>query len=365
MEGLIYLADGTVYRCSGFGAEATRVGELVFNTSMVGYQEMMTDPACAGDIAVMTYPLIGNYGICEEGYESPQIHALGMIVKEVCTEPSNNKCETDIDTWFRKNGVPGVWGLDTRELTKRIRNEGSMKCVISTEGISVAKAKEICDTTMLRTDLMYDVCVKEPTAVPAQGEEKFNVAVIDMGTTKSILNVLTKRGCKLTLFPCDSSADEIMAIDPDGIYITSGPGDPTAAKHAINAVKRLMAEHEDLPIFGVGMGHEILALAAGGQTFKLKYGHHGSNHGINDVDKDRSFTAPHNHSYAVNPESVMLKGFEITHINLNDATVEGIRHRNRPVFSLQFHPEASKDTKDSAYVIDRFISLMKGRKENA
>ena len=359
MEGLIYLEDGTVFKGQGFGAPATAVGELVFNTSMTGYQEILTDPSYKGQIIDMTYPLVGNYGISECDNESDKIHAFGLIVKDLCETPSNSMCVKTLGRWLDENGVPGVYDIDTRKITKIIRKNGTVKCLISTEGISISEAKELCDKTMLRNDWMKEVSVKTKTVImPEQkkADKAYRVAVMDFGVKANILNSLKKRGCELILYPYGTAAEEILADDPDGILLTNGPGDPEEATEAIEEVKKLI--QSEIPIFGICMGHQILALAFGGETYKLKYGHRGGNHGVYDKDTKRSYITSQNHGYAVNHESVILKGLEVTHLNLNDGTVEGMAHRDLPVFSVQFHPEASPGPTDTAYLFDKFISLL-------
>ena len=359
MEGLIYLEDSTVFKGQGFGASGTAVGELVFNTSMTGYQEILTDPSYKGQIIDMTYPLVGNYGISEHDNESDKIHAFGLIVKDLCETPSNSMCVKTLDHWLDENGVPGVYDIDTRKITKIIRKNGTVKCLISTEGISISEAKELCDKTMLRNDWMKEVSVKTKTVImPEQkkADKAYRVAVMDFGVKANILNSLKKRGCELILYPYGTAAEEILADDPDGILLTNGPGDPEEATEAIEEVKKLI--QSEIPIFGICMGHQILALAFGGETYKLKYGHRGGNHGVYDKDTKRSYITSQNHGYAVNHESIILKGLEVTHLNLNDGTVEGMAHRDLPVFSVQFHPEASPGPTDTAYLFDKFISLL-------
>ena len=365
MEGLIYLEDGTVFKGRGFGARGTAVGELVFNTSMTGYQEILTDPSYKGQIINMTYPLAGNYGVSAIDNESEGIHAFGLVVKDLCDMPSNSNSIKSLDQWLREEGVPGVFGVDTRQITKRIRRSGTVKCLISTDGISISKAKELCDAGELRGDWMKEVAVKEKYVIEPDGDEaKLDVAVLDFGVKANILRCLKARGCRLTVYPYATPAEEILKDRPDGIFLTNGPGDPEEAQEAIEEVRKLIRMSE-IPMFGICMGHQILALALGGKTYKLKYGHRGGNHGVYDKETKRSYITSQNHGYAVQHESIILKGMEVTHLNLNDGTVEGMEHRDLPVFSVQFHPEASPGPNDNAYLFNKFINMMKGDRENA
>ena len=367
MEGLIYLEDGTVFKGTGFGFKGTAVGELVFNTAMTGYQKILTDPSYKGQIINMTYPLIGNYGISSVDNESEKVHAFGVVVKDLCDMPSNSNSIMTIDKWLRDMGVPGVFGVDTRQITKKIRNKGTVKCVISTEGISISEAAEICDRGQIRGDWMKEAAVKEKTVMKSlsdSDEKPLSVAVIDFGVKGNILTCLRERNCELTLYPYGTLAEQILAGKPDGIFLTNGPGDPEKAEEAIEEVRHLI-NMSGIPMFGICMGHQVLAIALGGKTYKLKYGHRGGNHGVFDKNTRRSYITSQNHGYAVQYESIILKGMEITHLNLNDGTVEGMEHRDLPIFSVQFHPEASPGPNDTGYLFDKFIAMMKEDKNNA
>ncbi len=355
MDGILVFEDGTVIKGKGFGKKATNVGELVFNTSIVGYQEILTDPSYAGQIINLAYPLIGNYGISIEGRESDRIHAFGLIARSVSATPSHYTSIGRIDDWMEQMGTPGISGVDTRAITRKIRNFGTMKCLISTEDISLVEAKDLCAKTTLRQDQMKDVGVKEVVHVEGQGQR---VAVLDFGVKDSILKNLLALGCDLWVFPYSSTAEQILAIKPDGILLSNGPGDPEAATEAVKEIAKLL--ECNIPIFGICMGHQVLALAVGGETYKLKFGHRGGNHGVYDKDTGLSSITSQNHGFAVKAESVISKGMEITHTNLNDGTVEGMKHTTLPFFSVQFHPEASPGPQDSAYLFTRFADLMKG-----
>ncbi len=358
MEALLYLEDGTVITGKGFGHKTTKVGELVFNTGMTGYQKTLTDPSYMGQIITMTYPLIGNYGISKIDNESDKIYAFGLVAKDICFTPSNSNCIMNIDQWLKDMKIPGIWKVDTRRIAKKIRNEGTIKCVISNEGITVEEAQKLCSETVLRSDWMKIAATAEKKVIEApEGMKTKKVAVLDFGVKKSILDGLNIRGCELHLFPYGTSAEEIMSIKPDGIFLTNGPGDPEAAVEAIAVTKDIMGT---VPTFGICMGHQILALASGGKTYKLKYGHRGANHGVYDKDTNRSYITSQNHGYAVDSNSIILKGMEVTHINLNDGTVEGMKHRDLPIFSVQYHPEASPGPNDNQYLFDKFVNMMEG-----
>ena len=382
MKGQLYLEDGSLYEAEGFGAEATFVGELVFNTSLTGHQKILTDPSYCGQIITMTYPLIGNYGINNEDDQSDKVYAYGLVVKEKCDVPSNYRNEQSLDSWLAEMGIPAIAGVDTRKITRRIRQEGTVKCVISTENKSVIELKKLCDETPLQGNYMKEASwakdiyndkdraedgAKSQTSDVLQGaegaEKKYKVAVLDFGAKKSILDDLERSGCQIQIFPYGFTAEEVLAYEPEGVFLSNGPGDPKEAKEAIAEVKKLMeATRTDgrmLPMFGICMGHQILALAAGGETYKLKYGHRGSNHGVYNKENDRSYITSQNHGYAVRAESLLLKNMEVTEINLNDKTVEGMKHRDRPIFSVQYHPEANPGPTDSGYLFEKFVEMMK------
>lgn len=352
MDGLLYLEDGTVYWGKSFGYKGTTVGELVFNTSMTGYQEILTDPSYAGQIINMTYPLIGNYGINDEENESDQIHAKGLVVKTISENPSNYKCKKSLNEWLIEMKIPGVYDVDTRSVTRKVRKEGTMKCVISNEGISLDDAKTICSESTLAQDYMKKVGVKDIIHIQGKGHR---VAVLDFGIKNNIIHSLKKRNCDIYIFPYYSKYQDIQSINPDGLLLSNGPGDPKEAIEAVTEVRKLITQ---LPTFGICMGHQVLALAVGGDTYKLKYGHRGGNHGVYDKNSGKAYITSQNHGYAVKSESVILKGMDITHINLNDGTVEGMQHNSLPVFSVQFHPEASPGPRDTAYLFDNFIKIM-------
>lgn len=352
MEGLLYLEDGTALKGKGFGFSKTTVGELVFNTSMTGYQEILTDPSYAGQIINFTYPLIGNYGITDADNESSHIHALGMAAKNICFTPSNYKSSKTIDQWLTEMKVPGIFEIDTRAVTRRIRSHGTMKCVLSNEGISPSEAKALCQETSLQNDSMKRAGVRRVKHVEGGGPR---IAIMDFGMKETILRSFIQRNCDVYIFPYGTTAEEMLAVNPDGVFLTNGPGDPQEAVEAVAEIKKFVGK---IPLFGICMGHQVLALAMGGKTFKMAYGHRGGNHGVYDKDTGRSYITSQNHGYVVAPQSIILNGMEVTHFNLNDGTVEGMKHRSYPIFSVQYHPEASPGPCDSDYLFDRFISLM-------
>ncbi len=365
MEALLFLEDGSVFRGKGFGFRGTAVGELVFNTSMTGYQEILTDPSYKGQIITMTYPLVGNYGISREDNESEKIHAFGLVIRDLCETPSNEKSIQSLDQWLKEQQIPGIYSVDTRQITRKIRKNGTVKALISTEGITISQARRLCEEGQLRGDWMKTVAVREKQTLADPGTgQPLHVAVLDFGVKRNILRTLQERGCRLTLYPYGTPAEEILADAPDGIFLTNGPGDPEEATEAIEEVKKLIRLSE-IPMFGICMGHQILAIALGGKTYKMKYGHRGGNHGVYDKNTKRSYITSQNHGYAVQYESIILKGMEITHLNLNDGTVEGMEHRDFPIFSVQFHPEGSPGPGDNAYLFDKFIDNMKKAKAEA
>lgn len=353
MMGLLYLEDGSVYEGNGFGKVGTSVGELVFNTSMTGYEEILTDPSYAGQVINMTYPLIGNYGVNSSEKESPKVYAKGFIVKNICENPSNYRCEGSLHEMLRSMGVVGIYDVDTRSITKKIRNSGSMKCVISNDNTSIDEIKKLLKKTQLKNNFMEAVSTKEVIKIEGTGSR---VALIDFGAKSNIIRNLKERKCEIIIFPYNTSYEKVMSIKPQGVLLSNGPGDPKTAIEGINLAKKLI---NHIPVFGICLGHQILALALGGDTYKMKFGHRGGNHGVYDKEIKKAFITSQNHGYAVAAESLKNKDVKITHINLNDNTVEGIRHSSLPVFSVQFHPEGAPGPTDASYLFDKFIRNMK------
>lgn len=355
MKALIILEDGAVFEGRSFGASGQRCGEIVFNTSITGYQEVLTDPSYKGQIVTMTYPLIGNYGINEEDVESRGIFVEGFIVKECCRYPSNWRSKNDLSTYLKENNVLGIEGIDTRALTKHIRLKGAMNAIISTDDSDIEKLKNKLKKFpgLLGRDLVKEVTIKEPFVFSGKGSCK--VVVLDCGVKYNILKMLAKRGCGVEVLPADSGADKILSCEPDGVLLSNGPGDPQAVGYVINTVKSLIGK---LPLFGICLGHQILGIALGGKTYKLKFGHHGGNHPVKDLKTERVVISVQNHCYCIDIDTLNKDEVEITHINLNDNTIEGMRHKKYPLFSVQFHPEACPGPHDTEYLFDEFVALL-------
>jgi carbamoyl-phosphate synthase small subunit len=354
MKAVIALADGTIYEGRGFGATGATGGELVFNTSMSGYQEILTDPSYKGQIVTMTYPLIGNYGVNPEDVESSGPQVQGFVVRENSAIRSNWRATQSLDNYLKDHGIVGVDMVDTRAITKHIRDHGAQNAVISTTRKShdtlVAMAREWPDMSGL--DLVRGVTVDKPTLWSRKG--KYRVAVLDCGVKYNILRELEKREAKLKLFPADCDLKDILKFKPHGVMLSNGPGDPDAVPYAVATVRELV---ERQPMFGICFGHQILGLAMGGNTFKLKFGHRGANHPVKDMRTGKVHITVQNHGFCVDLDSLdNAADIEVTHLNLNDNTVEGIKHKKLPIFSVQFHPEASPGPHDTLYMFDEFMA---------
>ncbi|WP_315121423.1 glutamine-hydrolyzing carbamoyl-phosphate synthase small subunit [uncultured Clostridium sp.] len=349
MKGFLYLEDGSVYEGSIFGKEGTITGEIVFNTAMTGYEEILTDPSYAGQIINMTYPNIGNYGINSFDMESNKIYAKGLVIRNLCNIPSHYMSEESIDEFLKKMNVVGIHGVDTRSITKKIRDAGTMKCVISSKEISVEEFKNNIDSYHWDLNLVEMVSRKSIEEIKGTGPR---IGVMDFGIKGNIIEKFKKLNCNITILPWNTTFEEIDKLNLDGIFLSNGPGNPEVLKDTVKAVKSIIKKY---PTFGICLGHQIIALALGGNTYKMKYGHRGGNHGIYDVERDKTFIASQNHSYAVDRESIKDKSIIVTHYNLNDNTVEGIKHKNLPVFSVQFHPEGSAGPEDTDYLFHNFI----------
>jgi len=371
-KAVLAIENGTVFEGLSFGSEGEAFGEVVFNTSLTGYQEIITDPSYNGQIIVMTYPEIGNYGINQEDLESRKPFAKGLAVKEYWPFPSNWRSEQSLDDFLKANQIVGIHGIDTRFLTKQIRTSGAQKCIISTKDNDkeslLSKIKN--SPGIIGKDLVTEVSCKKPynwdkgteqwiplndTYTP---KKKYNVVAYDFGIKTNILRRLTDLGCNLTVVPSNTSPKEVLKLNPDGIFLSNGPGDPEGVGYAIQNVKELLGKK---PIFGICLGHQIISIALGGRTYKLKFGHRGGNQPVKNIQTGKVEITSQNHSFAVDPDS-LDENIEITHINLNDQTVEGLRHREHPIFSVQYHPESSPGPHDSSYLFKDFIEMMEGFK---
>ena len=349
MRGRLILEDGTIFEGRVFGyTKEDSVGEVVFNTSMTGYQEILTDPSYYGQIVTLTYPLIGNYGINLEDNESNSIKAAGFIVREKSEMPANFRCEMDIDTYLKQGKIIGLEGIDTRALTKILRNRGTMRGIITTEFTKLrdveSRLKEFDNTQAVRI-----VSRKKVEHIPGNGKK---VAIMDFGIKENIIRNFMKRDCDITIFPAETKPEEVLKINPDLVFLSNGPGDPADLTDIVENVKEII--DKGMPVVGICLGHQILAIALGGKTGKLKFGHRGGNHPVKDFEVGKIFITSQNHGYYVNevPENV-----DVTQVNLNDNTVAGMRHRTLPIYSVQYHPEACPGPLDSEYVFDKFMEL--------
>lgn len=362
-EAVLVLEDGTVVAGVGFGATAKVSGEVVFNTGMVGYPEAVTDPSYKGQILIQTYPLIGNYGVYTEHFESDGPKIEGYVVHELCRQPSHWASELTLDEWLERNGVPGIEAVDTRMLTKKIRVHGTMLGIlwVYEEGDAPdleelrLEAKQIPDPN--RRDLVSEVTTTRVRRFDVGGGS--DVVLVDCGVKMSIVRELTKRGLNVVMVPHKTSAREILRMNPAGVVLSNGPGDPKMCKDTIKAARELIEER--VPVMGVCLGNQILALALGGDTQKMKFGHRGQNHPCIDVETGRCFITSQNHGFVVEGDSAKEAGLRITLINANDKTVEGIAHKTQPIFGIQFHPEASPGPNDTNFLFDRFLRLLKKR----
>lgn len=374
----LYLKDGSVFEGKPFGATETKVVELVFNTSMVGYQEILSDPSYTDQAVVMTYPLIGNYGINEEDYETKNPSISGFVVRDYNDEPSNFRSKNSFQEIMKKYGVVGICDVDTRRIGRHIRDIGSCLALITCEDIDQAQAKKILDEYVPRRDAVARVSTKEQihantdsfyhtdkdgnqTDDNKKDDNAFRVVAIDCGIKANIVRMMIKLGLDVTLVPWNTSAEEIKKINPDGVFISNGPGDPCDVTQTIETIKELIGF---CPIFGICLGHQIISLAFGAKTYKLKFGHRGGNHPVKNLLTDKIEITSQNHSYAVDVDSVEGTDLEITHINLLDNTVEGVKSKSHKVCSVQYHPESAPGPEDSAYLFDTFISMMRENKED-
>ncbi len=366
------LEDGTIFEGTSFGAKGQSCGEVVFNTSMCGYQEILTDPSYNEQIITMTYPLIGNYGTNSDDSESRKVFAAGFIVKENCDYPSSWRNKESLGDYLKRNGVVGLEGIDTRKLVRHIRTKGAMRGIISSNECNIKRLEQKLRQYpgLIGRDIVKDITVRKSYAwehgvvdvlnnLENKPAKKYKVVAFDYGIKQNILRLLRSHGCDVSVVPADTPAKEVLAKKPDGIFLSNGPGDPAAVSYAIDIIKDLLGK---VPIFGICLGHQLLALALGGKTYKLKFGHRGANHPVKNLKTGQIEITSQNHGFCVDLKSLKNKNVELTHINLNDNTLEGFRCRNIPAFCVQYHPEASPGPHDSNYLFDNFIKLMNKRK---
>jgi carbamoyl-phosphate synthase small subunit len=356
---ILVLADGSVYEGYAFGAETDTTGEAVFNTSMAGYQEMLTDPSYAGQILIPTYPLIGNYGTNNEDDESRRIQVRGFVVREECDLPSHYLNNQTVHEYLAAGGIPGIWGVDTRAITRRLRSAGVMMGMI-TSSKTPAQALEAIKSApdYGSIDFVKDVTAEKQYEWKDGEKTVYHVVALDCGLKYNILRLLVQHGCRCTVVPCTTSADDILNLKPDGILLSPGPGDPARLDYIVENVKKLMDKQ---PIMGICLGNQLIARAYGGRCFKLKFGHRGGNHPVRELATGRIHITAQNHGYAVDPDSIDSE-LEVTHLNLNDGTVEGVRHRELPVFAVQYHSEASPGPLDNVYLFSQFVEMMEKNK---
>jgi carbamoyl-phosphate synthase small subunit len=365
---VVVLRDGRVFRGEALGARGDTSGEVIFNTAMQGYQEILTDPSYRGQIVTMTYPMIGNYGLNEEDVESRRPWVNGLIVKEASSFPSSWRGRISLDDYLRAHGIVGLQGIDTRALTRYLRDHGAQDGIVSSvDGdIDRLRARAAALPGLVGRDLVSEVTAERPFAWdvgawdPARGylpppPSRFQVVAYDAGIKFNILRLLRASGCEVTVVPAATPAEAVLEQKPDGVFLSNGPGDPEGVPYLVEGVRALLGR---VPIFGICLGHQILGLAAGGRTYKLPFGHHGANHPVKDLATGRVEITAQNHGFAVDPGSLADRGWEPTHVNLNDGTCEGLRHRELPVFSVQYHPEASPGPHDANYLFQRFVELM-------
>jgi len=369
---ILALEDGSVFEGRAHGANATRFGEVVFNTSITGYQEVFTDPSYTGQIVILTNPQIGNYGTNEADNEAPRPYIEGLVVREFAESPSNWRSDAPADSFLARHGVPAISEIDTRKLVRRLRTQGVMRGVLSTEGrYSGAELVEMArkSPSMAGLDLATKVSVSAPydwslgvepcspsEPAPVQPEDRFKVVAYDFGIKRNILRRLVCVGADVTVVPASTGAEEVLALSPDGIFLSNGPGDPEPLEFQAEQVRKLIGKK---PLFGICLGQQVIGLALGGKTYKLKFGHRGINHPVLNKQTGRVEITVQNHGFCVDPDSLNQNEVDLTHINLNDQTLEGLRHRNYPLFSVQYHPEAAPGPHDSQYLFDDFAKMIR------
>ncbi|MBU3157244.1 carbamoyl phosphate synthase small subunit [Clostridium estertheticum] len=348
MKGKLILENGIIFEGNLFGYLEESVGEVVFNTGMTGYEEILTDPSYYGQIVTMTYPLIGNYGINLEDVESKSPKVKGFIVREKCDYPSNWRCEMDLEGYFKQNKIIGLEGIDTRALTKILRENGTMKGIIATAELT----KDEIDQKLMNfsnSNAVMKVTTNNCYTIEGSGQ---HIAIVDFGIKENILRSFKKRNCKLTIFPADTTAEQILNANPDLVFLSNGPGDPKDLQDVIKMIKEIIGKK---PIVGICLGHQLLALALDGETGKLKFGHRGCNHPVKDIEENKVYITSQNHGYYV---SKLPENMKVTHVSVNDGTIEGMRHKSLPIFSVQFHPEACPGPRDIDVIFDKFLSFI-------
>ena len=365
----LVLEDGSVHRGESMGSPVPGHGEVVFNTSMTGYQEVLTDPSYAGQLVTLTYPLVGNYGINPQDFESAKIRVAGFIVREHCDRPSHGRSERTLDEYLKSQGIPGICGVDTRAITRRLREHGVMMGLLTTGSPEAAVAQlagmpRYDDLDLVRTvtaDGRYRWSGTGPEPADFQSdnsrvdEPHYRILVTDVGVKYNILRLLRQRGCEVIAVPAETSAEDMLAMNPSGILLSPGPGDPQLLDYVVGNVRQVLGR---VPVMGICLGHQLVARALGGETFKLKFGHRGGNHPVQDLQTGRVYITAQNHGFAVDPDTLPA-GLEVSHINLNDGTVEGTRHRDMPLFTIQYHSEASPGPRDNEYIFDEFLGMVK------
>jgi carbamoyl-phosphate synthase small subunit len=361
-RAILVLEDGSVYEGFSFGAETDACGEVVFNTSMAGYQEMLTDPSYAGQIVVPTYPLIGNYGINEQDNESDKIQVNGFVVREECLEPNHYLSKKTIHEYLVGGSIPGIWGVDTRAVTRRLRSLGVMKGMLTsnkTPQQALAEIKAMPNYSSI--DFAKQVTTDAPYEWQAEKDNSnspYNMVVVDCGLKYTILRIMHSLGCRITVVPCTMSAEEILKLNPEGIVLSPGPGNPEILDYIVDTVKKLA---EKKPLMGICLGVQLIGRAFGAKTFKLKFGHRGSNHPVKDLSDGRVHITAQNHGYALDPDTVK-NGLDVSHINLNDGTVEGVHHKELPILAIQYHSEASPGPLDNTYLFEKFLEMVRDNK---
>jgi len=353
MQARLLSEDGTLFVGRSFGSDRESIGEVVFNTGMTGYQEVLSDPSYCGQIVTMTYPLIGNYGINRDDFEAVRPFIHGFVVRDHEEIPSNWRAQFSLGQLLKEYDVPGISGIDTRMLTRKIRHHGTMKGIITTSNKSVEELRELLNSTPLMRDQVARVSTKNVYSSPG---EKERIVLVDFGSKSGILRELIKRGCDVVVVPHDTTAEQIRRLHPDGILLSNGPGNPKDVPYAVNMIREVLGEY---PLMGICLGHQLFALACGADTEKMKFGHRGGNHPVKDLVSGRCYITSQNHGYTVKEDSIAGTKLVVTHVNNNDKTIEGLRHKEFPAFSVQYHPEAAPGPYDSGYLFDDFLQMVR------